>query len=75
MVQREGRRALHELAPGQAIDTSFRTPVLVFGILLKNGVRVTANSLFAFAKISLVHTDTMVEGMGARLEIVSISRT
>jgi hypothetical protein len=47
----------------------------VFGILLKNGVRVTANSLFAFAKISLVHTDTMVEGMGARLEIVSISRT
>lgn len=66
---------LHELVPGHEIDTSFRTPVLVFGILLKDGVPVTANSLFAFAKISLVHTDTMVEGMGARLEIVSISRT
>ena len=66
---------LRELAPGRVIDTSFRTPVLVFGILLKDGVPVTANSLFAFAKISLVHTDTMVEGMGARLEIVSISRT
>jgi hypothetical protein len=57
------------------LDTSFSTPVLVFGILLKDGSPVTVNSLFAFAKISLLHTAAMVEGMGARLEIVSISRT
>jgi uncharacterized protein (TIGR04141 family) len=66
---------LQHLAPGHPLDTSFRTPVLVFGIMLKDGVPVTADSLFAFAKISLLHTATMVEGMGARLEIVSISRT
>jgi uncharacterized protein (TIGR04141 family) len=65
---------LQELAPGHPLDTSFSTPVLVFGILLKDGIPVTVNSLFAFAKISLLHTVTMVEGMGARLEIVSISR-
>ena len=66
---------LQELAPGHHLDTSFSTPVLVFGIMLKNGIPVTVNSLFAFAKISLLHTATMVEGMGARLEIISITRT
>jgi uncharacterized protein (TIGR04141 family) len=66
---------LQRLAPGHPLDTSFSTPVLVFGIMLRDGVPVTADSLFAFAKISLLHTATMVEGMGARLEIVSISRT
>ena len=65
---------LQELAPGHPLDTSFSTPVLVFGIMLKDGIPVTVSSLFAFAKISLLHTATMVEGMGARLEIVSISR-
>ena len=66
---------LQQLAPGHPLDTSFSTPVLVFGIMLRDGIPVTVNSLFAFAKISLLHTATMVEGMGARLEIVSISRT
>jgi uncharacterized protein (TIGR04141 family) len=66
---------LQQLAPGHPLDTSFSTPVLVLGIMLKDGIPVTVNSLFAFAKISLLHTATMVEGMGARLEIVSISRT
>ncbi len=66
---------LQQLAPGHPLDTSFSTPVLVFGIMLKDGMPVTVGSLFAFAKISLLHTATMVEGMGARLEIVSISRT
>jgi uncharacterized protein (TIGR04141 family) len=65
---------LQRLAPGHPLDTSFSTPVLVFGIMLKDGIPVTVNSLFAFAKISLLHTATMVEGMGARLEVVSISR-
>jgi uncharacterized protein (TIGR04141 family) len=66
---------LQQLTPGHPLDTSFSTPLLVFGIMLRDGVPVTAGSLFAFAKISLLHTVTMVEGMGARLEIVSISRT
>jgi uncharacterized protein (TIGR04141 family) len=66
---------LQELAPDHPLDTSFSTPVLVFGIMLRDGIPVTVDSLFAFAKISLLHTATKVEGMGARLEIVSITRT
>jgi uncharacterized protein (TIGR04141 family) len=66
---------LHELAPGHPLDASFKTPVLVLAIMLKDGVPITVDSLFAFAKISLLHTATMLEGMGARLEIVSIFRT
>lgn len=49
-------------------------PVVVLGILLKEGERITPASLFAFAKITLLHTDNMLKGQGARLEVVSISR-
>lgn len=49
-------------------------PVVVLGILLKDGERITPDSLFAFAKITLLHTDNMLKGQGARLEVVSISR-
>ena len=66
---------LQELAPGHPLGTSLSRPVLVFSIMLKDGTPVTVDSLFAFAKISLLHTATMVEGMGASLEIVSIART
>jgi uncharacterized protein (TIGR04141 family) len=66
---------LQQLAPGHPLDTSFSRPVLIFGIMLKDGISVTVDSLFAFAKISLLHTATVVEGMGTRLEIISISRT
>ena len=50
-------------------------PVVVLGIMLKDGMQITADSMFAFAKISLLHTETALAGMGVRLEIVSISRT
>ncbi|WP_240777549.1 DUF6119 family protein [Nonomuraea basaltis] len=66
---------LDALAPGHPLDASFSSPTLVYGILLKDGVPLTPKSLFAFAKVSLLHTATALEGMGARLEIVSISRT
>ncbi len=40
--------------------------------MLKGGKPITASSLFAFAKIALLHTETVLAGMGVRLEIVSI---
>jgi len=43
--------------------------------MLKDGVPLTSKSLFAFAKVSLLHAATALQGMGARLEIVSISST
>ncbi|CAM5606618.1 hypothetical protein SAVIM338S_05531 [Streptomyces avidinii] len=66
---------LDELDPAHPLDRSFGSPTLVFGILLKEGETLTPDSLFAFAQISLLHTATALQGMGARLEIVSISRT
>jgi hypothetical protein len=44
----------------------------VFGVLLKDGVPLTPESLTAFAKVILLHA-TALQGMGARLEIVSLA--
>lgn len=66
---------LDKLAPGHPLDSSFSSPTLVYGILLKDGVPLTPGTLFAFAKVSLLHTATALQAMGACLEIVSISRT
>lgn len=74
-VQEKFRAKIDQLSPGHQVDTTFRSPTVVFGIMLKGGVPLTSDSLFAFAKVSLLHTATVLEGMGARLEIVSISRT
>ncbi|MFC4056082.1 DUF6119 family protein [Actinomadura syzygii] len=66
---------LDKLAPEHNLDTSFSSPTVVYAILLKGGVPVTSESLFAFAKVSLLNTATALEGMGAHVEVVSISRT
>lgn len=66
---------IDRLAPGHPVGLLSGKPVVVLGIMLKDGKPVTAGSLFAFAKISLLHTETVLAGMGVRLEIVSISRT
>ncbi|WP_218020571.1 DUF6119 family protein [Nocardia beijingensis] len=65
---------IRELAPELELDTSFTSPRLVYAILLDNNKPVTTDSLFAFAKVSLVHTATVLQAMGIRLEIVSLSR-
>lgn len=66
---------LAELPTDHPADPSFRSPTVVYGVMLKDGIPLTSTSLFAFAKVSLLHAATALQGMGARLEIVSISRT
>jgi len=66
---------LAKLPPDHPVDPSFRSPTVVYGVMLKDGAPLTPTSLFAFAKVSLLHAATALQGMGARLEIVSISRT
>ncbi|MFW6639111.1 DUF6119 family protein [Nocardiopsis algeriensis] len=65
---------LDEIAPDHPADRDFAEPTVVLGILLKEGEPVTADSLFSFAQISLLHTDNVLKGLGARLEVVSIRR-
>jgi hypothetical protein len=43
--------------------------------MLKDAVPLTAESLFAFAMVSLLHAATALQGMGDRVEIAPISRT
>ncbi|MEU2974436.1 DUF6119 family protein [Nocardiopsis alba] len=64
---------LDEIAPAHPAR-DFREPTVVLGILLKDGEPVTPDSLFSFAQISLLHTDNVLKGLGARLEVVSIGR-
>ena len=66
---------LAKLVPNYPLAALSEAPVVVFGIMLNDGKPVTADSLFAFAKISLLQAARALEGMGARLEIISISRT
>jgi uncharacterized protein (TIGR04141 family) len=66
---------LAKLAPDYPLGALFDAPVVVFGIMLNDGKPITTNSLFPFAKISLLQAARALEGMGAHLEIVSIART
>jgi len=66
---------LDHLAPGHSLDPALSSPTLVYAILLKDGVSLTSQSLFAFAKVSLLHAATALQGMGVHVEIASISRT
>jgi uncharacterized protein DUF6119 len=73
---REVREKLLDKIPDyHPVDRTFRAPTVVYGILLKDGQVLTTNSLFAFAKVSLLQAKTAPDGMGARLEIVSIPRS
>lgn len=70
----EARTKLVEKLPADhPVDRTFRAPTVVYGVRLKGGQPLTTGSLFAFAKVSLLQAATALEGMGARLEIVSIS--
>jgi uncharacterized protein (TIGR04141 family) len=65
---------LAKIPDDHPVDRAFRTPTVVFGIMLKDGVPLTVDSLFAFAKVSLLHAATALQAMGCQLEIVSIGR-
>lgn len=63
---------LDKIPAGHPGDRTFRAPTVVFGVRLKDGRAVTPDSLFAFAKVSLLQAATALDGLGARLEVVSI---
>ncbi|MEV4870678.1 DUF6119 family protein [Streptomyces syringium] len=62
-----------ELRPYQPAEDILATPTVVLAIRLKHGVPLTADSLFAFAQVSLLQTAVALQGMGARVEIVTIN--
>lgn len=68
-------KLLTKLPPDHPADRTFASPTVVYAVLLKDGVTLTADTMFAFAKVSLLQAATALQGMGARLEVVSIARS
>ncbi|MFD7329687.1 DUF6119 family protein [Streptomyces sp. NPDC059872] len=61
-----------ELRPNQPPEEILATPTVVLAIRLKYGVPLTADSLFAFAQVALLQTAVALQGMGARVRIITI---
>jgi hypothetical protein len=47
----------------------------VFGILLKDGVQLTADTLFTFAEIALLDTIDLLNNRGITVDVISIAAT
>lgn len=57
---------------GPDLPADFRPQKVVLAILLKNGTELTADTLFPFAQVALVHTATVLEGWGVTVEVVGV---
>jgi uncharacterized protein (TIGR04141 family) len=60
--------------PGRVSSDMPANPTVVFAILLKDGVELSADTLFPFAQVSLLQSVRQLQTMGASVEIVSIKR-
>ncbi|MFE3659703.1 DUF6119 family protein [Streptomyces sp. NPDC059165] len=65
---------LAETRSGDSFMDALSAPTVVFAILLKGGKPITVDSLFAFAQVSLLQAATALQGMGATVEVVAITR-
>ncbi|MBB5159261.1 uncharacterized protein (TIGR04141 family) [Saccharopolyspora phatthalungensis] len=61
-----------EVAGRRIISADFKPTRLVFAILLKHGMELTTNSLFAFSQVTLAETVKELESWGVQVEVVGI---
>lgn len=54
------------------IDEDFEPKKLVFAILLKNGEKLTADTLFPFAQVALLQAVSNLLALQIEVEVVSI---
>ncbi|MDA3649319.1 TIGR04141 family sporadically distributed protein [Saccharopolyspora indica] len=57
---------------GRIIPKDFKPKRVVFAILLKKGVALTPDSLFAFSQVALAQTVNLLEEWGVEVEVVGI---
>ncbi|MFJ1582562.1 TIGR04141 family sporadically distributed protein [Streptomyces sp. NPDC088197] len=60
---------------GRGLPEGFRLSKVVFAILLKDGVELTADTLFPFSQVTLVQTARTLEAWGVEVEVVGITST
>lgn len=58
---------------GCGLPEGFRPSKVVFAILLKDGTDLTADTLFPFSQVTLVHTARTLEAWGVQVEVVGIA--
>jgi uncharacterized protein (TIGR04141 family) len=67
--------AVSERGDGRVLSAGFRPRKVVFGILLKDGVQLTADTLFTFAEIALLDTIDLLNNRGITVDVISIAAT
>ena len=60
---------------GESLPANYRPSKVVFAILLKDGAPLTAETLFPFSQVTLVHTAKTLESWGVEVEVVGIHST
>lgn len=68
----EFREKVAKAPGGRLLPADFQPTKVILAILLKNGSELTADTLFPFAQVSLVHTATTLRSWGVTVEVVGI---
>ncbi|MBB5152886.1 DUF6119 family protein [Saccharopolyspora phatthalungensis] len=70
-VRERFARKVHDVS-GRVIPKDFKPKRVVFAILLKKGVDLTPDTLFAFSQVALAQTVKLLEERGVEVEVVGI---
>ncbi|WP_431889795.1 TIGR04141 family sporadically distributed protein [Nocardiopsis alba] len=58
---------------GRVLPADYRPSTVVFAILLKDGTKLTADTLFPFSQVTLVQAARTLKKWGVRVEVVGIN--
>jgi uncharacterized protein (TIGR04141 family) len=67
--------AVRERGAGRTLPADFRPRKVVFGILLKDGVPLSADTLFTFSQIALLDAVDVLNDRGISVDVISIEVT
>ncbi|MEV4382734.1 DUF6119 family protein [Streptosporangium sp. NPDC049644] len=68
----EFREKVAKAPGGRLLPAGFRPTKVILAILLKDGRELTADTLFPFAQVALVHTAATLRSWGIAVEVVGI---
>ena len=72
-VRKEFASLVERKGLGRRIPESFRPSKVVFAILLKRGVKLTADTLFPFSQVTLAHTTRALRADLIDVEVIGIT--
>ncbi|MEV0590857.1 TIGR04141 family sporadically distributed protein [Nonomuraea cavernae] len=66
------RERVAQAPGGWSLPEGFQPKRVVLAILLKDGTELTADTLFPFAQVALLHTATVLRAWGVTIEVVGV---